>query len=376
MASIPGLWFDWDGSGFATSVNGDCTALLMNARYQRGGTPEITGAAQAGGATFILQNPDGLFDPDNTESPLYGLLRDGVPVWFGINEDGTITGTSAPTRGRFAGRTLSISPIPQAGAGDSTPTAEIVCEDALGWYSRVFVALGDDCSPGPSPSAEPIHAWTACEPTGPAIDFIAGEDGTYTDIDMTRGVDGPPAIADSGGVELTTADGHITIDDAGAGFPVGNSDRTWEWWFKFTAAFLGDCHVVVYGGLEGTFGIDLASGSGEDTPTISVRGTPNAAALTGLINPNAQDGDWHYAAVTYRGATRTVVVYQDGVIQWAGTFGLELGTDVGDTALIAQGIFGSIYQQSSTAVYDRVLAEGEVIQHAAGVYPFEWPGCS
>lgn len=376
MASVPGLWIDWDGTGFGTSVNGDCTALLVNAQYQRGGTPEITGAAQAGSGTFTLLNPDGLFDPDNASSPLYGLLKDGVPVWFGLNEDGTLEDKSAPVHGRFAGRILTISPIPQAGAGDSTPTAEIVCEDALGWYSRVFVALGDDCSPGPSPTANPIHAWSLWETSGPAVDLIADEDGTYVDGGgQTRGVDGPPIIPDSKGLEsdgsVYQAD-YVILDDVGEALVHGNDDRSVEWSFRYGSTFLGSAFPFEYGvPNDGVFRIEIAA----NDPVISVGGGPLIDPLTHPIDTAAFNGDWHYGCVTYRGATRTVSVYLDEVLQWTDTFPSPIDTlfDV-DTgyAKIAINAPLQTYAQSCTAIYNRVLSAGEIIQHANGVYSFVW----
>ena len=144
--SAVGLWIDWTEDLSWGDAHANCTSLLISATYTRGSAPEITGAAQAGSATFVLQNPAGLFDPDNAAGPLYGKLHDGVPVWFGVNEDGTIT-TPGTVRGRFAGRITEVAPLPVAGAGDSTPTAEIICEDALGWYGRTPVELTDECSP-------------------------------------------------------------------------------------------------------------------------------------------------------------------------------------------------------------------------------------
>ena len=168
MTSYVGLWVDWGEDLSWGDANANCTPLLISATYTRGSAPEITGAAQAGSATFVLQNPAGLFDPDNAAGPLYGKLHDGVPVWFGMNEDGTIT-TPGTVRGRFAGRIVEIAPLPVAGAGDSTPTAEIICEDALGWYGRTPVVLTDECS-GPAPgfvqgAFDSIEVTHVCNPT-------------------------------------------------------------------------------------------------------------------------------------------------------------------------------------------------------------------
>lgn len=164
MGSGPvGLWIDWDNDGFGTGAYDDCTSLVTRATYSRGSSPEITGAAQAGQAVFTVRNPAGLFNPDNAGGPLYGLLRDGAPVWWGMREDGTISGSSVATvRGRFAGRVVEVVPLPQAGAGSSTPLAQIICEDPLALYGRIPVALSDDCSPPiPCPDATPAMSFPA-----------------------------------------------------------------------------------------------------------------------------------------------------------------------------------------------------------------------
>lgn len=174
MTASVGLLFDWTGGGFGSGANDDCTSLLMSYQGNRGGSPELTGSAQAGSATFVLLNPDGLFDPDNTSSPLYGLLRDGVRVWFGANEDGSLSGAGTP-RGRFAGRVTDISPLPMAGAGTSTPTVEIVCEDALGWFARTQVALSvpavasDFVPPLPPIAYGPLNSYSSASQSGYVI---------------------------------------------------------------------------------------------------------------------------------------------------------------------------------------------------------------
>ena len=197
----PGLWFDWTGGGFGSGANDNCTDLVMNATYTRGGAPEITGAAQAGSATFIVKNPDGLFDPDNSAGPLYGQLVDGVPVWWGVNDDGTISDKGATVYGRFAGRITDISPLPVAGASGSTPTAEIVCEDALGWYARTPVALTDDCS-----------STAACLTTNPILGYFSP---TPAAIAWT----GLSFVGVSGHPTQTTFGTEAVITPAGSGTP-------------------------------------------------------------------------------------------------------------------------------------------------------------
>ena len=153
MSSPVGLWFDFTGAGFGSGAHDDCTALVTEARVQRGGTAELTGAAQPGQATFTMLNPGALFDPDNESGDLYGLLRDGVRVWWGVNEDGTVNDKGATVRGRFAGRVQDWTPLPAAGAGDSTPTVEVTAVDALDWYARTPVSLSADCGITAPPAA-------------------------------------------------------------------------------------------------------------------------------------------------------------------------------------------------------------------------------
>lgn len=131
---VAGLFIDFDSDGFDVGAYDDCTADLISAQYRRGGSAEITGVALPGSGTFVLRNRDGRYDPGNASGPLYGKLRDGVPVWFGINTDGT-----------FAGRIVDITVVPSAGTTDPS-TVEIVCEDALGWYGRVPVEMTDECA--------------------------------------------------------------------------------------------------------------------------------------------------------------------------------------------------------------------------------------
>jgi hypothetical protein len=134
----PGVWIDWDDDGFATGAHNNATADAMGWDISRGSGPQVTSGAQPGSCTLTLKNPDDIYNPRNTYSPLYGLLRDGVRVWIGVNNDGTLTGSNV--RGLFAGRITDITAIPAGGADDS-PTVEIVCEDFLGWARRLPVHL-------------------------------------------------------------------------------------------------------------------------------------------------------------------------------------------------------------------------------------------
>lgn len=240
MASGPvGLWVDWAGDGFATGAYDDCTQLVTHASYSRGSSPEITGAAQAGQAVFTVKNPNALFNPDNAAGPLYGLLRDGAPVWWGMREDGTISGSSTATvRGRFAGRVVEVVPLPVPGAGSSTPLAQIICEDPLALYGRIPVKLSDDCSPPIAPSVEQYYTasydlggcLTSSWPQDPAasgnllIAFLAQRGnpghGNITLIGTTAAPGTCNAVADVPGTDWTDITGFDIA--TGGGWPNGD----------------------------------------------------------------------------------------------------------------------------------------------------------
>jgi len=137
-APAAGVYMDWDGDGFENGTYDDVASNVMSWKITRGASAEITGGIQPGTATLILKDPDGLYNPYNAASPLYGLLRDGVPVWLGPNADGALTGSSP--KGLFAGRITDIAPIPGEGT-DVPPTVEILCVDALGQYATAPIYL-------------------------------------------------------------------------------------------------------------------------------------------------------------------------------------------------------------------------------------------
>lgn len=138
----PGVLADWDGDGFgADGSDDDITGHVRSWTVTRGQSPELTGGSTPGTATLVLNNPaDDRYNPRNGAGPLAGLLTDGVPIWWGVADDGTFTGTGL--HGVFGGRTKDITPVPQGGGGRAL-TVEITCEDALGWLGRTPVRLED-----------------------------------------------------------------------------------------------------------------------------------------------------------------------------------------------------------------------------------------
>lgn len=138
-----GVYADWDGDGFGIpGSDDDITSDVVSWTVTRGAAAEITGGAEPGTAVVVLLNrpADDRYNPLNPAGPLYGKLRDGVPLWIGVNADGAQTGSDP--RGQFGGRVKDITPATDRGA-DIAPQVEITCEDALGWLGRTPARLAD-----------------------------------------------------------------------------------------------------------------------------------------------------------------------------------------------------------------------------------------
>ena len=137
-----GVWADWDGDGFGEiGSDDDLTSDMASWTITRGASAEITGGAQPGTATVILNSPaDDRYNPLHADGPLAGHLTDGVPFWIGVNADGALAGHDP--RGLFGGRIKDITPLVASGT-DVAPQVEITCEDALSWLGRTSVGLAD-----------------------------------------------------------------------------------------------------------------------------------------------------------------------------------------------------------------------------------------
>lgn len=137
----PGIWLDWDGDGFDRGDYDETTPRGMSWVITRGASPELTGGSQPGSCTLVLRNRDDRFNPENDSSPVHDQLRDGVPLWIGVNDQGRLVGGTG-VNGLFGGRLTEITPIP-AGGAEEPPTVEMLAEDALGWYGRTPVRVVD-----------------------------------------------------------------------------------------------------------------------------------------------------------------------------------------------------------------------------------------
>ena len=131
---VPGIWVDWIGNGTWVEE----TARVISVNWSRGASSDHVSAPGPGNATVVLQNSDGRFNPDNSGSPLYGLLLPNRPIWCGADRTtGSLT-TATEVRGFFAGYVTEIVPTPVPGGN---PTAELICEDALGVYRRATATV-------------------------------------------------------------------------------------------------------------------------------------------------------------------------------------------------------------------------------------------
>lgn len=132
----PGTAVDFDEDGFGSGD--ELITYVTSWRIERGAGPSITDGANPGRATVMLQNPGDIFNPQNTSGPYYGKLRDGLPLWIGVNSDGAYTGDDP--RGLFGGRTANWTPMLVPGA-TAAPLVELTAEDALAWFRRTRVRV-------------------------------------------------------------------------------------------------------------------------------------------------------------------------------------------------------------------------------------------
>lgn len=163
----PGYWIDWAQDGFDTGAGGtavtedprlarglpqsasvgtanggdNVTSYVLASSWYRGGSYDHVGASGPGGFTILLDNSTGRFDPDNTASDLYGLMRPGLPVWAGAiaatGAVGTANGTGT-VAGFLAGTVREFVPTVDA---SGRRVCEVIGEDALGPYSRATVSI-------------------------------------------------------------------------------------------------------------------------------------------------------------------------------------------------------------------------------------------
>jgi hypothetical protein len=188
--TTPGVFIDWDGDGFDIGDNDNVTTYAERWHIQRGSGPEIIGGAQPGSAVLTFKNTSDRFNPFNASGPMYGKLKDGLAMWIGVADDGTVAGSTA--NGLFGGRVTDITLIPGEGTSVA-PEVEFVCEDAIGWYRRLPCKL--DYAEGRSHSALRAAALAAA---GETRTTLAAEIHTmplsHADTDLLSVLDGINSI--------------------------------------------------------------------------------------------------------------------------------------------------------------------------------------
>lgn len=165
VVGAAGVYIDWGSDGFNVGDYDNVSSRVLSWTITRGAAPEITGGATPGSATIVLDNAGDLYNPRNASSPIYASLRDGPPVWIGVNADGVLTGNDP--RGLFGGRITDITLIPSPGTADPA-TVEIQCEDMLSWARRMPIRL--DHAEGRSHRQLRLDALTEAAETRQSLD--------------------------------------------------------------------------------------------------------------------------------------------------------------------------------------------------------------
>ncbi len=169
------------------------------------------------------------------------------------------------------------------------------------------------------------------------------QDATYQPAFVTYGVAG--TVGDNDTAIISNGGGTPASRSGGAGLPTGNAPRTWELWFKTSAA--GNT-LVDYGG-------NPLRANGSSLGIASLGGAP--------ATPNQNDNLWHYVAVTYDGTT--LRNYYDGV--FVGTQTGSLNTPVNATLRLGNDSGGFAWNGSldEVAIYPTALSAAKVAAHFA-----------
>jgi len=173
---------------------------------------------------------------------------------------------------------------------------------------------------------------------------------------------------------FSTADYGIRIDRADISdlLPVGNSTRTFEFWYRDKQP--ADATVFAYGNYlssNGEFGFMFSNSSTNSWVRIIAPssggdidwGSPDTA------NGYTNDQRWHHYAITYDGSGRHYELFYDGASQGVKTGGVDLNTTgdglyfIGSTHWLTWADFEGAL--SNLVVYDSVLPRETIAAHAA-----------
>jgi hypothetical protein len=351
-APAPGVWMDWDNDGFddtasdsanegllariypeagAAGVSDNVTDRVLRMDWNRGGSYDSVSPAGPGGATIILNNFDGRFDPDNATGPLFGKLKPGIPVWAGADRTTASLTTATEVRGIFGGYVREWVPNVDS---DGTRIVEVLCEDAFGRYRRtpVTVAASLTRSQGEL-RGEVLTA------AGESTDRRALED--EPGMLPISAVDGDDALSVLEDLNKATASRHFVAP--------GDSKETW-----YDYVVVNKYHGLADAVAETWNGDDIQNVSGWRVTNANVIQQQRASVTPISLTPNNAEV-WRASDVpiTVRGSISIIAEFDDYVFDPSLDINVSTGSitstieGFGKTALIrawsvSGGIIGSI----------------------------------
>lgn len=180
-----------------------------------------------------------------------------------------------------------------------------------------------------------------------------------------------PSVA---GQSLTFTGANAIAIPAGSWAPTGNSDRSMELWFSTTIAPATGSSSKAFPGLLGYGTTGTTRRSFFFRPAGAVEATPADRAyvvwtwgddlyVTGSVDWNT--GAPLHAMVTYKGSTRNLRLYLNGLLVGQKTLGANLDTPAGTTFLIGGNAVGVPWQGKlqEIAMYSTEVSAARVLAH-------------
>jgi hypothetical protein len=191
-------------------------------------------------------------------------------------------------------------------------------------------------------------------------DFIGTKHGTSNSI--THGQTGP--LTGSFSTNFPDSDSSYVSFPDGTGLPLGNADRTIEWWAQTSKT--GSQVIIGYGlNANGQHYTVYYTYNSYDFG-VSKHGNDPGIPITGDIH---RDGSWRHGVVRYTGATTLLEFFIDGKYQGSTTFGTNANTQ-SNYAMIGglyySGGFAFAGNLSQVSVYSTNLTDLQIANHALG----------
>lgn len=390
----PGVWTDVSTSAGVLSI-------------RRGRDSQFTDI-QPGTLTFTLDNPDGVFTPDNATSIYYPNLVEGKRVRVSVTGTGVSygtgtygTGTYLGTSVRFLGTIASIDPkFPNDKA---QATTSIVAKDALGQLQDMKLKRALDMQvlshnptafyPLDEPSGSTRASSTARTTQAPAL--TQRSSGRGGSLDFASGA-GP-------GVDSSQAPAFTRVDDQNGWYLFSDSDFAYatsgdfslECWFASSdQAALSSSHFATILALttrknpgtnilhdssaEITLGSDRTFGQVIDDIRARATWVDSTFVSTTYdgVDRGVLDGALHHVVYTESTSVATITqkVYLDGALIQTNTYALTSGPAHYLTRLQVGGLYGPIgwgYTGlvAGVAVYTGALSAADVFANYASGQP-------